>query len=183
MGPQGLQGERGLQGDAGPAGRDGINGKDGRHGLNGRDGVDGRPGADGAPGAKGDPGPRGPQGPKGDKPDHEWNGTQLRFEKPDGGWGEYVDLRGPKGSRGDRGPGGGGGGGGQGGTSDFDPDTLPEASTELPTEIIVKQGGVWVRAPLSALIGWIDAVPQTGGVTAGGERIKVNGSTVFVNGE
>jgi len=130
--------------------------------------------------AKGEPGPR---GPKGDKPDHEWKGTQLRFEKPDGGWGEFIDLRGPKGSRGDRGPGGGGGGGGQGGASDFDPDTLPVATTELPTEIIVKQGGVWVRAPLSALIGWIDAVPQTGGVTAGGERIKVNGSTVFVNGE
>lgn len=54
----------------------------------------------------------GDRGPKGDKPDHEWSGTALRFEKPDGSWGESVDLRGPKGARGDRGPSGGGGGAG-----------------------------------------------------------------------
>lgn len=36
-------------------------------------------------------------GLKGDKPDHEWNGTQLRFENPDDSWGEYVDLKGEDG--------------------------------------------------------------------------------------
>lgn len=50
-----------------------------------------------AKGKDGDP------GPKGDKPDHEWQGTQLRFERPDGSWGELVDLRGPKGAKGSRG--------------------------------------------------------------------------------
>jgi hypothetical protein len=44
---------------------------------------------------KNEPGPEGPPGPKGDKPDHKWDGTKLRFEKPDGEWGEEVDLRGP----------------------------------------------------------------------------------------
>ena len=61
--------------------------------------------AQGADGKKGDKGDTGPM------PGHEWQGTKLRFEKPDGGWGELVELRGPKGARGDRGPGGGGGGG------------------------------------------------------------------------
>lgn len=66
-----------------------------------------------AEGAAGD-GPaakRGPRGPKGDTgeqgergpmPRHEWNGTRLRFERPGGSWGDWVDLRGPQG------PGGGG---------------------------------------------------------------------------
>lgn len=164
-GPQGLQGDRGPQGDTGAAGRDGINGKDGRHGLDGRDGLDGKPGAAGAPGAKGDPGPRGPQGPKGDKPDHEWNGTQLRFERPDGGWGEYVDLRGPKGSRGDRGASGGGGGGG-GGTSDFDPSTLPVASDDLPTEFLVKQASGWVRATYAQMVAWVNNDSVDGGAAS-----------------
>lgn len=34
-------------------------------------------------------------------PDHEWEGTRIRFENPDGEWGEWVDLMGPPG------PGGG----------------------------------------------------------------------------
>lgn len=61
--------------------------------------------AQGADGKKGDKGDTGPM------PGHEWQGTKLRFEKPDGGWGELVELRGPKGARGDRGPGGQGSGG------------------------------------------------------------------------
>lgn len=31
----------------------------------------------------------------GPRPDHEWDGTQLRFQQIDGSWGAYVDLRGP----------------------------------------------------------------------------------------
>lgn len=55
------------------------------------------------------PGPRGPAGPPGPigpMPQHEWRGTELRFEIKPGEWGDFVDLRGPAG------PGGGGGGGG-----------------------------------------------------------------------
>lgn len=45
----------------------------------------------------GERGPRGPQGeigPIGPMPDHQWDGTRLRFEEPDGTWGKYVDLQG-----------------------------------------------------------------------------------------
>ena len=37
---------------------------------------------------------------KGDTPEHEWNGTQLRFKKADGTWGSFVDLKGLKGDTG-----------------------------------------------------------------------------------
>jgi hypothetical protein len=36
-------------------------------------------------------------------PDHEWNGTQLRFKKADGVNGVYTDLKGAKGDKGDQG--------------------------------------------------------------------------------
>lgn len=55
---------RGPQGERGPAGRDAK---------------------DGARGDKGD---------KGDMPAHQWDGTRLRFERPDGTWGEWVELKG-----------------------------------------------------------------------------------------
>lgn len=69
-----------------------------------RAGIDARRIADAVLQAKGD---KGDKGPKGDTPDHEWQGTKLRFEKPGGEWGELVDLRGEKGGRGSRGAGGG----------------------------------------------------------------------------
>jgi hypothetical protein len=52
----------------------------------------GRRGSKGEPGVsiKGDPGEK---GEKGDIPKHEWSTTKLRFEKPDGTWGEWVDLK------------------------------------------------------------------------------------------
>ncbi|MDZ4397983.1 hypothetical protein [Hydrogenophaga sp.] len=81
-GPQGERGPKGAPGAGGPTG------------------FQGEPGADGAQGPQGEQGPPGPQGPKGDKPDHQWDGTALKFEKPDGTWGEAVELRGPAGKRG-----------------------------------------------------------------------------------
>lgn len=33
-------------------------------------------------------------GLKGDKPKHRWKGTKLQFEKPDGTWGQLIDLKG-----------------------------------------------------------------------------------------
>lgn len=42
-------------------------------------------------------GEKGEKGDKGDMPAHEWSGTMLRFEKPDGSWGEFVDLQGADG--------------------------------------------------------------------------------------
>lgn len=48
------------------------------------------------------PGPRGKRGPRGKTgdgfaggvPKHEWNGTFIRFEQPNGDWGEWVNLQG-----------------------------------------------------------------------------------------
>lgn len=86
-GPQGERGPKGAPGAGGPTG------------------FQGEPGADGQQGPQGEAGPPGPQGPKGDKPDHQWSGTALQFEKPDGTWGDLIDLKGAPGKR------GGGGGG------------------------------------------------------------------------
>lgn len=36
----------------------------------------------------------GAPGKNGAIPDHEWKGTQIRFQNPDGSWGPFVDLRG-----------------------------------------------------------------------------------------
>lgn len=40
---------------------------------------------------------RGLQGDIGAAPDHQWKGTKLRFQKPDGNWGRWVDLQGAAG--------------------------------------------------------------------------------------
>lgn len=43
---------------------------------------------------QGDKGDKGDAGAVGRPPRHEWRGTKLRFENPDGTWGEWVDLQG-----------------------------------------------------------------------------------------
>jgi hypothetical protein len=76
-------------------------------------------GPQGEPGPQGPEGPEGPRGPQGERgltgpmgpiPDHQWDGSRLRFEEPDGSWGKYMDLRGPAGSTGASAGGGGGAG-------------------------------------------------------------------------
>lgn len=54
-------------------------------------------------GPQGLQGERGKQGKPGPAPEHEWNGTKLRFQNPDGSWGDFVDLKGPKGKPGEKG--------------------------------------------------------------------------------
>ncbi len=186
-GPQGERGEPGLPGDPGPVGPAGERGPQGERGEPGPIGPQGERGPEGPRGLAGEVGPqgergekgergeRGPAGPKGDKPDHEWKGSKLRFERPDGTWGEFVELRGPKGSRGDRGPGGGGGGG----ASAFNPDSLPAAEdVPLPEEVLVRQDGRWVRATASQFNAWfggggagivtpITALVQAGAIAPG----------------
>lgn len=91
----GKTGERGRPGAPGRQGKPGRDGRDGRDGEDGRDGVDGKDGKDGK---------------NGSIPDHEWDGTKIRFENPDGTWGEWVDIRGPQGRTGESfGPADGGG--------------------------------------------------------------------------
>lgn len=48
-------------------------------------------------GPKGDTGLQGDPGPKGDKPAHQWSGTSVKFENPDGTWGSLVNLKGQDG--------------------------------------------------------------------------------------
>lgn len=84
-----------------------LKGKDGERGLSAyelavRGGFDGteaewQKDLQGPKGDKGDPGPRGPIGPM---PEHEWNGTELRFQMAPSQWGPWVDLKGDKGDPG-----------------------------------------------------------------------------------
>ena len=93
------------------SGQDGARGPVGAKGDPGIDGKAGDPGPRGPRGPKGDRGERGPKGDRGEQgevgpvPEHEWEGTQIRFEQPGHRWGDWVDLRGP---RGRAGSGGGG---------------------------------------------------------------------------
>lgn len=113
QGPQGIQGEKGdpgdtgprgpagEKGDTGPQGPAGPKGDQGIQGPEGPQGPQGEKGATGAPGPKGDTGAAGQAGADGAPglpPEHEWQGTTLRFKEPNGSWGQAVDLRGPAGS-------------------------------------------------------------------------------------
>lgn len=113
QGPQGIQGEKGdpgdtgprgpagEKGDTGPQGPAGPKGDPGIQGPEGPQGPQGEKGATGDPGPKGDTGAAGPAGANGAQglpPEHEWQGTALRFKEPDGSWGQAVDLRGAPGS-------------------------------------------------------------------------------------
>ena len=137
-------GERGAQG---PAGKDGKDGKPGRDGRDGRDGDDGRDGRDGEDGKDGE---------TGGIPDHQWRGTKIRFEKDDGSWGEWVDLRGPQGATGQsHGPSDGGYGG--------------------PMEIPIKAGtNVTVRKDASGAY----VISATGGGGGSGVTVETPAGTV-----
>lgn len=121
---------------------------DGRHGKDGIAGVRG---------PKGDKGDRGDRGPVGPMPRHEWRDkTKLRFESPDGEWGDFHDLRGP------RGVGGGGGGSTGNEAPPFDLDSLGIANPLItPQEIIVKQNGVWLRMTWGAFIDLLPSGPPS----------------------
>ncbi|MBR2611372.1 tail fiber protein, partial [Desulfovibrio sp.] len=92
IGARGPQDERGAQGIQGPAGADGATGPAGPAGQQGEQGEPG------PKGDTGDAGPAGADGADGLPPEHEWQGTALRFKEPDGSWGQAVDLRGAPGS-------------------------------------------------------------------------------------
>lgn len=89
--------------------------------------------------AKGQPGDPGPAGPI---PKHEWKGSKLRFEQPDGKWGKWTDLKGPRGDDGNSGTvivr--------QGGAGSNGLEQLAESvSGAIPTDFAVLQDGQWVR--------------------------------------
>lgn len=97
--------------------------------------------------AKGEQGEKGDKGDPGPAPEHEWQGTKLRFKKPDGKWGKYTDLKGEKGQ-----------GGGtvimqSGGAGQFNPATLGEMPGGfLPADyLLIERNGSAYRVPVSAL--------------------------------
>lgn len=102
-GDTGSQGPQGVQGPMGPAGPQGVQGPKGDTGSQGAMGLTGATGPQGAKGDTGLTGVTGPKGDKGDKPIHQWSGTSLRFENPNGTFGTYVNLKGDKGDQGDQG--------------------------------------------------------------------------------
>ena len=137
-GPAGRDGKDGADG-VGTAGRDGLDGKVGERGPAGPRGPVGTPGKDGIDGADGERGPM---------PDHQWKGTQLRFQKPDGGWGKYTDLKGERGPAGATGVAIGGSGG-------WSPNGLPAASGDTPDGFLVRQGGTWAVATYDQMATWL----------------------------
>lgn len=105
-GAPGAAGKDGAPGPAGAAGQRGATGDRGPIGPRGLAGAPGAAGKAGERGPRGEAGPRGEPGPVGPMPAHRWKGTQLQFERPDGEWGDAVDLQGDKGPPGRDGIGG-----------------------------------------------------------------------------
>jgi hypothetical protein len=127
-------------------------------------------------GAKGEPGPKGDTGPM---PAHEWKGTTLRFEQPNGTWGKFVDLKGATGKDGAAGrtvviSRGGSSGGGVG-------SLLPGAPNVEPTGIAVVQGGQWVNLSWPAFIQTIAGAVDVGVEMA--RRTDFIGESLMYRGE
>lgn len=101
---QGIQGELGPVGPVGPQGDIGPKGEQGNQGPRGPQGPIGQTGPVGPQGPEGPEGKVGPTGPQGPSPEHEWDGSELRFRNPDGTWGNFTDLEGPIGPIGPVGP-------------------------------------------------------------------------------
>lgn len=96
MGPRGPQGENGLSAyelaqQAGFTGTiaeylaslKGDTGPQGKTGAQGQQGDDGQQGPEGMPGVPGE---------AGEMPDHQVDDNRVRFERPNGTWGEWIDL-------------------------------------------------------------------------------------------
>lgn len=126
--------------------------------------------------AKGDPGPQGDTGPA---PKHEWQGTKLRFQKPDGKWGKLTDLKGDAGKDGTA---------GRtvvvarGGSSGTDLASLTPGNTNAePTGLVVFQGGKAVNLPWPAFIQTIAGAVDVG--TEMARRTDFVGEILMYRGE
>ena len=175
-GATGMQGARGPQGYAGERGPQGATGETGPAGADGQAGM---PGADGKAGLQGVRGQAGEQGQKGDTgpaPAHEWQGTKLRFQKPDGKWGKYTELKGKDGKEGrvgvisvNR-------------SSGTSLESLtPGADGVEPVGIAVMQNGQWVNLPWSAFISVIAGAVDMGSPTS--RRTDFVGDSLLYRGE
>lgn len=88
-GEEGERGERGKPGQEGAPGRNGKDGQDGAPGPAGSEGKPGRDGMDGKDGMQGQPGEKGDSGPA---PAHQVKNGEIRFQNPDGSWGQWIKV-------------------------------------------------------------------------------------------
>ena len=118
--------------------------------------------------AKGDKGDKGETGPM---PDHQWKGTKLRFQKQDGEWGKFVELKGKPGEDGKKVVVMGGGGNG------FNPTTLGELPGGVLSSdfLLIERNGTAYRVPVSAISG--------GEEVALSKRIDFISESLFYRGE
>lgn len=129
-----------------------------------------------AHGPRGSDGKQGPPGPKGDAPDHRWVGTALQFERPDGEWGDLVDLRGPKGARGERGA-GGGAGAGIGVLTDL---PLPVLDAD---HLVIQRAGRFYRVSvlqLKEVFGQASGTPEGALLSEGGDTLMTESGDYLV---
>ena len=125
-------------------------------------------------------GPRkklGPTGPKGDMPDHQWSGPRLRFQNPDGTWGDYENLKGPRGEAGVDGRNGISGANGRNGIGvppggDADQVLTKIDGTDYNTEWRDPTGGGGAATSAPKLL----VVFDTDITTAVGDLVRVTGS-------
>lgn len=122
------------------------------------------------------------KGADGRPPAHEWDGTRLRFENPDGTWGEWVDLRGRKGEKGDKGEKGERvvviGGGRTGGSLE----SLPPSNESVePFSVAVLQSGQWVSLSWAVFSEMVSGASDMG--VAMSRRTDFVGSTLMYRGE
>ena len=97
-GLDGRDGLPGLDGKHGTDGKDGLNGSDGEageHGVDGKDGERGLKGLRGLRGLQGKAGKAGAKGEQGRAPKHQIDtkNGRIRFERPDGSWGGWVEIK------------------------------------------------------------------------------------------
>jgi len=91
-GADGKPGKPGPKGDKGDLGVSGKEGKQGHQGIQGKIGPEGKVGPQGVQGPQGEKGDQGPQGEIGRIPNHQIQKHAVRFERPDGAYGNWINL-------------------------------------------------------------------------------------------
>ena len=142
-----------------------VKGKDYFDGENGADGIDGKIPVKNIDYFDGKDGEIGPMGPIGPAPKHEWQGTMLRFQNPDGTWGKWVNLRATEKM--------GGGGlvikGGAGGTFVYN---------ETPTGAVDSANVTYTLAHAPSPAGSLILTVNGQVMTSGGVDYTLSGSTI-----
>lgn len=120
-------------------------------GPKGDPGEQGGIGQQGPQGVEGPAGERGPQGNVGPRPEHEWEGTKVRFQHPDGSWGEFTNVIGEQGPQGIRGPQGEQGPKGLDGRAFLFQGIAP--LYEILDKVVVAENELWITSTAGTYLG------------------------------